>query len=74
MTHIFKLFSRESGGQSHVEYLDCQPAEVVARARALLDATDADEIEVRMGEQYMFSIDRSMLLHFNSPSKCVVPD
>ena len=65
MTQIFKLFARESGGQSHIAYLDCPLAEVVARARALLDTTDAAEIEVRIGEQYMFSIDRSMLLHFN---------
>jgi hypothetical protein len=64
-TPTFKLFARESDGGCHIEYLHCPPAEVVARARALLDTTHAAEIEVRMGEQYMFTIDRSMLLQFN---------
>jgi len=64
MAHTFKLRAREPDGQRLVEYLDCPPAEVVARARALLNKSHATEIEVWMGEQYMFTVDHAVSLQF----------
>lgn len=65
MALTFQLYAREPDGRRRVEYLHCPPNEVVEQARALLDATDAAEIEVRMGDHYMFTFDRAMSVNMS---------
>lgn len=56
MVHTFEIHFHLADGDIQRDVLTCPMAEVMDRAQSLFDAHEADEVEVRLGGQHMFSI------------------